>query len=70
MRLFFLIVLSHQCLGRGLDPPQDELTQALRSVRHQVVTSRQELIDEVELVRSATRAYIGTKIKENLLEVR
>lgn len=40
-----------------------------RKVKHEVVTMRQELMEQVEMVRVATKAYIGAKIKENIFKV-
>lgn len=64
---------SLQSIGaQNFDPnleDGDYLNQTERKVKHEVVTSRQELIDQMETVRIAARAYIGAKIKENLFKV-
>jgi len=46
------------------------LNQTHDHLRDEVIKTRQELSLQAELVRAATRAYIGAKIKDNLFRVR
>jgi hypothetical protein len=78
--LFFLAInfnlqFQSQCNGQNLDPSdiitnEELLNQTQRKVKYEVMTAKQELFDQVEVVRKVTRAYIGAKIKENLFTVK
>jgi enhancing lycopene biosynthesis protein 2 len=70
---FIIFSVINSVQPQYFDPTMDDqvyLNITHDKVREEVTEAKKVLIEQAEIVRTATRAFIGAKLKENLFRVK